>query len=117
MSKRYSLITAFLVFFLAAAACAPKSTGPSIKIIVDIEKTEEHAEYPGEYWPEHVVIKKGTTVTWTNSDSKEHTVTSGSLFNQKLAPRASFSHTFTEAGNYTYRCELFHEMAGQVVVE
>lgn len=107
-----------LVFVLVfSGGCAQQPSTATVKIIVDIEKTEDHAEYPGEFWPEYIVVKRGTVVTWTNSDDKEHKLISSGLFNHFLSPGASFSHTFKEAGQFKYSCELFHEMMGEVVVE
>ena len=102
---------------LIGSSCSPKAATAKIKIISDIEKLEEHAEYPGEFWPEHITIGKGTMVTWTNDDAKEHTVTSDGFFNHKLSPKASFTYTFKDSGNFTYHCDYFHEMVGVVVVE
>jgi len=106
------------LILITGVACAPKPQTASVKIVVDFEKTEDHAEYPGEFASPTIFVKKGTAVTWTNTDAKEHTVTGGNgLFNQKLAPGASFVYTFKDSGNFSYRCELFHEMTGNVIVE
>ena len=70
--------------------------------------------------PATVTIQVGDTVTWTNNDSTAHTATSADdegLFDGEMAPGASFSFTFTEAGTFDYICELHPEMEGTVVVE
>jgi plastocyanin len=69
--------------------------------------------------PNPVQVSVGTTVKWTNNDSRPHTVTSGQNaqpdgkfdsspnFNPLLAPGQTFEHTFTEgAGQYPYYCAL-----------
>lgn len=70
-------------------------------------------------------VSEGTTVTWTNQSSVNHTVTSGSrngddagdLFDSgNLAPGETFSHTFEDAGNYDYFCEIHPGMAAEVTV-
>jgi plastocyanin len=73
-------------------------------------------------------VSVGDTVTWTNMDTQPHTVISGSNgtpdgkfdsspnFNPLLAPAQTFSHTFTEAGEYPYYCALHPNMVGTVSV-
>jgi len=76
--------------------------------------------------PNPVMIAMGGTVTWENTDTAAHTVTSGSatdgpdgVFDSSLimAGGASFSHTFDTAGTYDYFCMVHPWMAGSVVVE
>ena len=80
------------------------------------------------YQPNPIQVSVGNTITWTNDDSQPHTVTSGSNgqpdnkfnsspnFNPLMAPAATFSHTFTEAGEYPYYCALHPNMVGTVSV-
>jgi plastocyanin len=80
------------------------------------------------FQPNPVQVSVGSTVTWTNDDSQPHTVTSGSNgqpdgkfdsspnFNPLLNPGQTFSHTFTEAGQYPYYCALHPNMVGTVSV-
>ena len=69
------------------------------------------------FLPNPVTIDIGETVTWENTDSAAHTVTSGSasdgpdgVFDSSLimAPQGgtvnSFSHTFDAIGTYDYFC-------------
>lgn len=72
-----------------------------------------------------IVITVGTTVTWTNRDPMDHTVTQGKGaaatphgFNSGVMTSGqSWSYTFTTPGTYQYTC-LFHpDMNGQVVVK
>jgi plastocyanin len=65
----------------------------------------------------------GHTVTWTNDDTQPHTVTSdqnaqpdGRFDSSIMAPAGTFSHTFTEAGEYPYYCVLHPNMVGTVSV-
>ena len=81
--------------------------------------------------PNPVNVKVGDNVTWTNDDSQPHTVTSGKdssdpdlgkvfdsspNFNPLLAPKQTFQHKFTTAGEVTYFCQLHPTMIGKVVV-
>lgn len=59
--------------------------------------------------PERMAIYPGDTVTWTQDDSAEHTVTSQEpLFNSgTLPPGEVFSFTFSDKGEFSYYC-VFH---------
>ena len=75
--------------------------------------------------PSTVTIDVGGEVTWENVDNAAHTVTSGSpadgpdgSFDSSLimAGGASFSHTFADAGTFTYFCMVHPWMQGIVIV-
>ncbi|HEY9406945.1 MAG TPA: multicopper oxidase domain-containing protein [Nitrososphaera sp.] len=75
------------------------------------------------YSPNPAQVSVGGTVTWTNNDSQPHTAMSGEnatpdqVFDSGImAPAATFSHTFTEAGEYPYFCLLHPNMVGTVSV-
>ena len=80
------------------------------------------------FQPNPVQVSIGTTATWTNDDSQPHTVTSGvngqpdgrfdssPNFNPLLNSGQTFEHTFTEAGEYPYFCQLHPNMVGTVQV-
>ncbi|MBS3142422.1 cupredoxin family copper-binding protein [Candidatus Woesearchaeota archaeon] len=70
--------------------------------------------------PSQMFIKAGDTVTWTNSDSAPHTVTSNSgdeLDSPSLSPGETYSHTFTTAGTYMYHCEFHPRMTASITVQ
>jgi amicyanin len=69
--------------------------------------------------PQHLTVKTGTTVTWTNADDIPHAVASTTkAFKSKvLDTNDKFSFTFTSAGTYEYFCSLHPHMTGTVVVE
>jgi nitrite reductase (NO-forming) len=78
--------------------------------------------------PNHLKIKVGTTVTWTNNDNNIHTVTSGTaktpnvgqVFDSGLtsliSPSKSYSHKFTSTGEFSYFCRLHPTMLGGIEV-
>jgi plastocyanin len=75
--------------------------------------------------PDTLTVSKGTTVTWTNDDSTEHTVTSGSspggnsgaeFDSSPIPPGITFQHTFSTAGTFDYHCNIHPFMKGKVVV-
>ena len=78
-----------------------------------------------QFMPAELVIKAGTTVTWTNEDDILHTATSGATpgtpdgqFDGPMDGRGkSFSHSFNQAGRFPYFCNRHTSMTGAVVVE
>lgn len=73
----------------------------------------------GYYSPATFTVKVGQTVTWSNGDGGVHTVTSDTsgVFDSGNMPSGdTFSHTFTQAGTYTYYCTIHPWMKGTVVV-
>ena len=71
--------------------------------------------------PSKIEVKAGTTVTWTNNDTTEHSVTStkgddidsavSGLFDSGvLQPGQTFSYTFKKAGDYPYECMIHATM-------
>jgi plastocyanin len=71
------------------------------------------------FQPAQVRITAGTTVRWVNRDQVQHTSTSdGAGWDSPLlAQDASFSRTFTTAGEFPYHCEPHPNMRGTVIVE
>jgi plastocyanin len=71
------------------------------------------------YSPATLTVSAGTTVTWTNRDSVQHTVTSRApLFDSGLFGKdKSYSYTFTQKGSYEYYCIPHPYMTGKVIVE
>ena len=74
--------------------------------------------------PATITIKVGTTVTWTNTTSAPHTVTSddGTTFDSGLntpigANGGTYSFTFTKAGTFTYHCQIHPFMKATVIVQ
>jgi plastocyanin len=69
--------------------------------------------------PPTLTIPVGTTVTWTNHDRDEHTVTSSTrLFSSAgLDPNETYSFRFDTAGTYAYFCAIHPHMTAQIVVQ
>ena len=71
---------------------------------------------------EKPTVQVGTTVTWINVDSANHTVTSGrpgditGLWDSgRLSQDDTFSYTFTEVGVFPYFCQIhLHSMVSTV---
>lgn len=70
------------------------------------------------YSPRSISVTLGETVTWTNKDDTDHTVTSrsGGTFSSGIfASGQSFSHKFTVDGTFEYFCQLHPWMVGTVI--
>jgi nitrite reductase (NO-forming) len=77
------------------------------------------SEDPADYSVNELEISVGDTVTWTNDDvGVVHTVTAAdeSFDSGFLAPGESWSHTFTEPGEFEYLCTPHPWMRAEVVV-
>ncbi len=68
--------------------------------------------------PAELTVPVGTTVTWTNSDSTNHTVTSDDAVFESatLARGDTFEFTFTQAGEFPYHCSLHPSMTATIIV-
>jgi YVTN family beta-propeller protein len=68
--------------------------------------------------PPTVTIASGESVTWTNTDPVQHTVTSDNpgFDSGPLSQDATFSTTFTTPGTFAYHCNIHPFMHGSVVV-
>ena len=78
------------------------------------------------YDPNPIYVDENYFVTWLNTDSILHTVTSGTGIEDDtkgtgfdsplLRPGEVYSHKFQTAGRYAYFCFLHPSMTGTVVV-
>lgn len=66
-----------------------------------------------------LTIAKGTTVTWTDTGQRSHTVTGADgTFGSDgvLTSGKTYSHTFDSAGTFAYKCLIHSDMQGTVTV-
>lgn len=71
------------------------------------------------YQPNSLQVKVGDTVTWTNTDSAAHTVTSdtvGVFDSGPINSNANFTFTFSQAGTFTYHSTGETSITGTIVV-
>jgi plastocyanin len=68
--------------------------------------------------PNRIEIAAGTAITWTNNDQLVHTITAddGSWDSGPIEPGKTWSHTFTQSGEYSFHCTPHPFMKGVVVV-
>jgi amicyanin len=109
-----ALRLAVLFTALAAAPCLAldannAGAGPVATVTMD-----HNTFIPGE-----ITVVPGTTVTWTNNEAMPHTVVDqNKAFRSKtLIKDATFSFTFTTAGDYDYLCSIHPNMKGKVIVK
>lgn len=74
-----------------------------------------------DYTPGTITVKVGATVTWTNNDDVNHTVTANTASanapdSKTFGKGETYSFTFDKAGTYAYHCQLHSSMQGTVVV-
>lgn len=101
-------------------------TEPAKPVNVDISKGASTQSASQKYFdPKEIKVKTGTAVSWTNSDSAAHTVTSGessdttpgTLFDSGLIkPGKTFQYTFDKTGEVDYFCSVHPWMTGKVTV-
>ncbi len=77
------------------------------------------------FQPTSIQVPQGTTVTWINRDTDDHTVTfsggmmdggvmNGGMMNGgMMPPGATYRHTFSQPGTYEYYC-MFHYQKGMI---
>jgi plastocyanin len=106
---------------VAPAASGPMSTmsmpaapaAPAAPVATDHVAIQSFAFGPGT-----VTVKPGTTVTWTQQDEDQHTVTAddASFASSPLVTGQTYTHTFTAPGTYHYHCAIHPVMHGAVTV-
>lgn len=99
-----------------ATAAPVMRTKPPKASVVHISIGAVHGEYA--FLPHKIVIRAGTTVTWTNHSNAFHTVTeaNSTWTSAAFTTRNSYSHHFSKPGTYHYVCALHGYMSGIVVV-
>jgi plastocyanin len=72
-----------------------------------------------QFSPATLTVPAGTTVTWTNQDGEEHTVTAnGRAFSSAgLDTSETFAQRFDTPGTYAYHCALHPHMTAQIIVQ
>jgi plastocyanin len=72
-----------------------------------------------QFAPSSVTVNVGDTVTWTNNGPTPHSATStGGVWDTGIMDAGQAgSHTFTEAGTFSYICTPHPNMKGTVVVQ
>jgi amicyanin len=96
-----AILAAVLIFFTGMASA--DTTQVSIK------------DY--KFQPDQVTIKKGDTVTWTNTDPVSHDVKFKDSESPELKKGETYSRKFNEASTFDYLCDIHPYMKGKVIVQ
>lgn len=120
----FAIILIFSLIFMAG--CKDNGTNPTNN------NSNNNAPPANEIWmqnatfvPSTLEITKGTTITWVNKDSFNHTASSGTpdnpttLFESgSMGQNDTFSFTFDSVGVFKYYCKIHPKlMQGQVTVK
>jgi plastocyanin len=111
------ILSIFIIAAFIMAACQPDETvGPTPQPFVP-ETGEDFSIViiNSMFQPDELRIPVGATVVWRQNDDIVHTVTAddGSFNSGFLELGAVFTHTFEQAGQYVYHCELHGEPGGE----
>ena len=97
----------------------PSSKNPSAAGTVVAPASNAVSITSAGFQPNALSVKVGTTVTWTNSDTAAHTVTSdtsGVFDSGPINAGATFQFTFSQAGTFTYHSTSDSGWTGTVTV-
>jgi len=98
---------------------------PPMKITIDMPEGAANIDNEIFYDPADTYVTPGSTITWTNSDTASHTVTSGTPskgpdgnFDSGLfGPGKKFETVLNEKGTYPYFCQVHPWMTGSITVD
>jgi plastocyanin len=81
-----------------------------------VEQSAEIKQFS--YQPQSLEVPVGTTVTWTNGDAIQHSITAkdGSFDSGLFEQGGTFARTFDAPGTYSYVCSRHGSMMGEVRV-
>ena len=108
-----------------AVAAAPATDAQAATAAADTTAQPQQAAEAGEatvsivdfaFEPATLEVSAGTTVVWTNAGQAPHTVTGDFADSGVLESGQTFSHTFTETGDFSYVCAIHPQMTGTVRV-
>ena len=111
-----SLLTAISLMIIGTApGCKKSDTTPTASTPAANEVLMQNTAFG----PATLTVAVNTTVKWTNKDNMAHTVTSttGAFDSGTMNGGATYSHQFTAAGTYPYKCNFHSGMTGTVIVQ
>ena|SRR5688572_6910473 len=98
---------------------APDHPRPTQHTLADKPKSRTHdVDITSKgFSPNRLTLKAGDSVSWTNTDSRGHTVTGPGFGSGNIKPGGRFSFRFPKPGNYPYSCSLHPRMKGTIIVQ
>lgn len=114
--RRWELMKGYSIFLISMLMALSIGLSIGADQSQPMAKSVEIVDFS--FQPTTLTVPVGTTVTWTNHGSVDHTVTSsdGTFVSGNIASGAEFKHTFSQPGTYSYHCSIHPTMIGQVVV-
>lgn len=119
MARQLTLGAVLVTLALGLAACGSGDTATKPKAEPAPASGNVQVRIAGfAYHPPRLVVRAGTTITWTDADSANHTVTAenGSFDVGNISRGERGSRRFTKPGSFAYQCNYHPNMHGQVVV-
>ena len=86
---------------------------------VSIAPRAANPENDQSFVPQFISMPIESTVSWTNDDSIQHTITSdeeGLFVSGPISPGDTFDNTFDTPGEFGYHCSIHPWMTGRVMV-
>ena len=100
--KRAIFVVAALIALVVLAGCAaPEQTAKITN---------------AGFVPAQVTVRTGGSVTWTNTDKNQHTVTFGANDSGALKSGETYTQVMEKAGTYEYYCRYHPSERGRVIV-
>jgi plastocyanin len=112
---RRRLVPLLLVLTFTLAACrsgsaASSADAPPVRGVTTVDAKDL------KFLPPAIEVQPGAEVTWRFVDGAVPHNVKGDGFASPTQSRGTWSHRFTQAGEYRYRCDLHAGMDGRVVV-
>jgi plastocyanin len=116
-ARRVSASAAVLLVALAMlAGCGSKTATPTTPKAKTPQTTGKSVSIKNiSFEPSTITVKVGDTVTWTNNDNVDHTVTGSGMDSGTMKPGDTYKHQFNTVGTFNYQCTVHPAMLGQVV--
>ncbi len=104
------LVLAFTSTACQSGSAASPADSQPVKGVTTVEAKDL------KFLPPAIEVAPGTEVTWRFVDGSVPHDVKGDGFASEIQSRGTFSHRFTQAGEFRYRCTLHAGMDGRVVV-
>jgi plastocyanin len=120
MKKEFSIKKLLVIASISLLlSCSKKDSGGPDSNAGGSSNSNTVSIYNMSFTSPAISIKKGVTVTWTNEDAMQHTVTAddNSFTSGSLGLGDTYTHTFNTAGTFMYHCNLHSGMNGSVEVK
>ena len=104
-----------ILFNPAIATISAFSQGDSVYIVPRAADPKNDQSFV----PQFISMPIESTVSWTNDDSIQHTITSdeqGLFVSGPISPGETFDNTFDTPGEFGYHCSIHPWMTGRVMV-